>query len=298
MAARIAVVYLARAPQGLSQFEPFARSYRAYPADQPHDLIVLGKGMTKRGERVATSLLFSGLPHQLIEVSDEGYDIHAYLKVANLIDHDYICFFNTYCEIRSASWLKKLYDHATADGVGLVGTTASYESLFNSWKLISKAAWVAGKGVRFDPLLAKQFGSRYLPRRWLTYSKYLPRYFLRLAGDLIYRRPRGDAAIDEEFERYWFALTRDGGPAAPFRDFPPFPNPHIRSNGFMISRKLLLSFRYQVELTKEACCHFESGQSGLSRRFALVVRRTCSLGIITRARLLDPTRGNEQSGFA
>ncbi|WP_166656104.1 hypothetical protein [Paraburkholderia sp. BL10I2N1] len=76
----VAVVFLARVAHGIDAFKPFAESYLKFPAGYDHELILLGKGMKKQGERAATSALFDGAPHRIIEVPDEGYDIHAYLK--------------------------------------------------------------------------------------------------------------------------------------------------------------------------------------------------------------------------
>lgn len=50
-----------------------------------------------------------------------------------------------------------------------------------------------------------------------------------------------------------------------FPGWPPFPNPHIRSNGFMIRRELLLSFGFKPPTTKEECYAFESGPESLTR---------------------------------
>ena len=65
-----------------------------------------------------------------------------------------------------------------------------------------------------------------------------------------------------------------------FRKFPYFPNPHIRSNCFLIDRSLLLSLDFRLKLTKLDCQLFESGSDGLSAKLLglglrlLVVGRT------------------------
>lgn len=45
---------------------------------------------------------------------------------------------------------------------------------------------------------------------------------------------------------------------------PPFPNPHIRTNAFMIERDILLSLKLPV-VTKRDCNQFEAGPHGLTR---------------------------------
>jgi hypothetical protein len=61
--------------------------------------------------------------------------------------------------------------------------------------------------------------------------------------------------------------------AAPFwlrrrraRDFPPFPNPHLRSNGFMLARELLLDLEWPRLRSKAAAWALESGKRSISRQ--------------------------------
>jgi hypothetical protein len=63
------------------------------------------------------------------------------------------------------------------------------------------------------------------------------------------------------------------------RDFPPFPNPHIRTNGFGISRELALSLDWPVTRRKLDALRLESGRWSITRQVlerglhALVVGR-------------------------
>ncbi len=59
---------------------------------------------------------------------------------------------------------------------------------------------------------------------------------------------------------------------------PPFPNPHIRTNAFMISRTLLLGVDAPL-LTKRDCNLFEAGPEGLTKR---VLQAGGQIGIIGR----------------
>src|SRR5664279_696057 len=108
MSKRVAVVYLARIAEGMDQFAVFSKSYQKHDAGRVHDLIIVAKGMTNRGERAYIEEIFHDVPHRVIQTSDEGYDINAYLYVASIIDHDYVLFFNTFTEILSTNWLTKL----------------------------------------------------------------------------------------------------------------------------------------------------------------------------------------------
>lgn len=50
--------------------------------------------------------------------------------------------------------------------------------------------------------------------------------------------------------------------------FPPFPNPHLRTNGFIIRRLLWLELRMPRLLTKLDAMRFESGRDGMTRQLA------------------------------
>lgn len=49
-------------------------------------------------------------------------------------------------------------------------------------------------------------------------------------------------------------------------EFEHFPNPHIRTNGFMIERSTMLSLRFDGEQDKMDSLRFESGKGGLTRQ--------------------------------
>lgn len=50
------------------------------------------------------------------------------------------------------------------------------------------------------------------------------------------------------------------------RDFPSFPNPHLRSNGFMLARELLLDLEWEPLPSKAAAWALESGKRSISRQ--------------------------------
>lgn len=50
------------------------------------------------------------------------------------------------------------------------------------------------------------------------------------------------------------------------RDFEPFPNPHIRTNGFMLERTAMLDLRFGGEQTKLDSLRFESGKESMTRQ--------------------------------
>lgn len=60
--------------------------------------------------------------------------------------------------------------------------------------------------------------------------------------------------------------------------FDPFPNPHIRSNAFMLARDLMLSFEPRHIRTKMEAMRFESGKNNLTREIQLRGLKTLVIG--------------------
>lgn len=109
--------------------ERFLDSYRCKPAGINHSLYVIFKGFEHDVDLEKARVLFSSVPHTPVFLADDSFDIGAYIEWANMIEEDLICVFNTASEILAPDWLRKLAINLAIPNVGLVGATASYESL-------------------------------------------------------------------------------------------------------------------------------------------------------------------------
>lgn len=336
---KIAVLYLARIKEGLSTFEEFTKSYLQHEAGQEHELIIIYKGAFKKEEKAAAEALFKNIPHRSFAVSDDiGYDIHAYLTIAEQIDHAYVCMLNTYTTLASPQWLKKLYSHFSKPGVGMVGASGSYASLLDANKLLRYIAWLFSNNpfntsseiekhfswilkdlssrtwlkkvfsstfwnkekiqrlfelalYPFAYLIHKPFKARFphgkttqalenwVESNGLTYSyvKCKIKTLLKKKTMVLDRAEKADILNDRVFfEKLWLKATQQGNIFGFLSAFPPFPNAHIRSNVFMVSRETLLEFR-GLEKTKDACFRFESGVDSLTNR---ILKRGLSILVI------------------
>jgi hypothetical protein len=85
-------------------------------------------------------------------------------------------------------------------------------------------------------------------------------------------------------------------PLRPFRrDFDPFPNPHIRTNGFAMTRELLRSLDWPAPRTKLQAWRLESGRTGISRQLR---DRGLQLLVVGRDALAyPPERWHESATF-
>lgn len=269
----IAVVYLARSSLASeADFRQFITSYRRFEPGVAHELIVLRKGFDEKPDlQAALAALLDGVPHQAIDITDDGFDIQAYVKVAGQLNHELICCLNTFSVIRANNWLKMLAVQLD-ELVGMVAATASYESLYDSTLLISKAYWLtATKDIEFDLEIASQFESMLMQHvpQWLA-KRGRSSLLKQIAREVARLLPRkiNTEEINSEFAAYWDELTCPGAVLSHIRDFRRFPNPHLRTNGFIMRRHILVGLAFALDNSKAASLRFESGLDGLPARLA------------------------------
>lgn len=127
----IAIAYLARGADKdwLLSFERFLGSYGRNDSGVKHSLYVIFKGFEHNAELEQARALFRCVPHEAVFLGDDSFDVGAYIEWANGIEEELICVFNTASEILAPDWLRKLVVNLVMPNVGLVGATASYESL-------------------------------------------------------------------------------------------------------------------------------------------------------------------------
>ena len=258
----VAVVFLARRAEGEAPLRSFVESYRRHPAGLEHDLVVVYKGFD--GAHAALPV-----PHQGIEISDAGLDIGAYLTAARQLPHRYVCFLNTFAEIAADGWLAALHRFSSQPAVGIAGAMGSLESLHTTLKLSHKVRWLCNDAhAPYNEPLDRyfEFVTAIACKRWRAAGRGAPLSMserVRESAKTIGWRLR---APGRDFEQRWKALVAPGGHFADYARIPPFPNPHIRSNVFMLERERLLGFGYAAPETKIQACLFESGMDSLTTK--------------------------------
>ncbi len=231
-----------------------------------HDRVVIRKGFPS-GKTALDQSLARAFPHS-VSLSDDGFDIAAYADAAAQLPHRRVVFLNTFSEIAADGWLRKL-DSAFADTeVGIAGATGSYESPLSSMKHVQKGWWLLqSKGIPnpAGALRLLQAIRRRLPK-WLATKlvSLVVSYFSARSS-----RANCDQALDDRFEAYWANQIGPGGALARLKDMKVFPNPHIRTNAFMIERKLFLNVLPDSLETKNDSYLFESGPDGLTQQILL-----------------------------
>lgn len=272
----LAVVYLARHAEGAAAVRRFAASYQRHSAGIAHDLVILRKGFP--ADAAALNELLAALPGTQLDVSDEGFDISAYAAAASQLPHRHLVFLNTFSEIAADDWLRKLYDAVSDASVGAAGAAGSYESALTSMRRLKKGLFLAQS--QFTPSLSIlrspfQFIRRLLP-------KHLSRYLVNLLiGRLMARRDKVDDSSfpDADFEAFWIEQTTAEGTYDYLSAMPEFPNPHLRTNGFIIERRLFLNLVPDAIASKTQSYLFESGAESLT---AQLLRRGLKVVVVGR----------------
>jgi hypothetical protein len=121
----LCVVYLCWTPYGVENAHRFVDSYRAHPAGADHVLLTVFAGPDEN--RTPFYEAFAAVEHEVLDLG-LGMDLaHYRTAVEHFPAHAY-CFVNTVTEVLSDGWLGLMRTALASQGVGMVGSSGSYES--------------------------------------------------------------------------------------------------------------------------------------------------------------------------
>jgi hypothetical protein len=247
--ARTAVIHLVRQANGRAPFERFLRSYEQLPAGLEHDLVLLFKGFERAsaGERAAYLERAAAHAPLSLELSDAGTDVTVYFAAAQLLEHERVCFLNSFSEIVAPGWLGLLDGALAAPGAGAAGATGSWSSQ------VSYELFQLGAPSAYQRALCSRREAREVMYELADTPLPSP-----LAGWL-------HTAL---------MVTRRA------RTMGRFPAPHLRTNAFLVDRALLGSLRAGRAASKLDAYALESGRHSITAQLrargltAVVVDRT------------------------
>jgi hypothetical protein len=159
--AKIGLIYLLRAQNGLVPVQTFVESYRRNSGGADHELVVLLKGCKNAKEVAFYENLFSGFNFRKMLVSDDGFDIRPYFKAVEHFEFSRFCFLNSFSVLLDEQWLAKLQAQLDERQIGAVGATGSWESLYSN--IVQEAQWHLKRSVGlrllrpFRLIIAKQW---------------------------------------------------------------------------------------------------------------------------------------------
>lgn len=239
--AKLGVIYLFRWADGERAAQNFIASYLAHPAGADHELHVLFKGFPDQRALTAGRSLFTELSISPIELEDSGYDVGSYVAAAKLVSNSRLIFLNGFTELLADNWLRKFDNALSLPGVGMVGATGSWQSLNSYYEVLIRLG-------------------QYEITRLTAYALALT--LGRHTGIGGYGQERHSAAIKRGLnllfrpDRYLLRLYEYGR----------FPNPHIRTNAFMIERSRFLALHIPSFDSKSGAYKFESGRRSITKQ--------------------------------
>lgn len=244
----IGIVYLYRYAEGPDPVVRFLRSYQTYRGNTPHDFHVIFKGFPSSASLASARALFGELPVRAIELDNSGYDIGSYLAAARRTANNRLVFLNTFSRLVAGDWLECLDRASGPGGVGIVGTTGSWTSHSSNYdQAVRHFLDRFRKPPQHQKANSNNMGSQTDAR-----SDFL------VSLRKVVRLPE-----------YINAQVH----------YPKFPNPHIRTNAFVVRRALFLALKFPSFRRKGHAYSFESGRASMTQQIgqqgldALIVGR-------------------------
>ena len=258
----IAVVHLVWGPLGTGPLHEFLTSYRRHEAGVEHELIVLLNNLPDPLPAEFEAAL-DGIEHRLLRIPEPVQDLAAYAHAADRLEHERLCFLNSYSAILAPGWLGKL-DHALDQPrTGLVGATGSWASLHSA--------------VLNAFLLPNPY-RRVVPRRSIAREQMRE---IELELDAA-RAPAGAATTFTPPELPRRTVSRSVmSTLRSFRPMPeqllrfaPFPAYHVRTNAFMLDRSTFAALRMRPLARKMDAYLLESGRASFTSQVRNMGLRT------------------------
>jgi hypothetical protein len=240
----VGVIYLYRFAEGERPARRFLKTYSEHSAGVDHDLHVVFKGFPDQATLARGHALFAETDFNSVELDDSGYDIGSYFKAAKIVSNPKLIFLNSFSEILCDDWLKHFDRALSLRNVGLAGASGSWQANTSSYEA-ALATLLRGTS------------------RWENVGTW-PIKFLELLPFV--HSDNTNFSIQERkrsIKRYLF------GPfdyVVRFCQYGRYPNPHIRTNAFMIERDCFLSLTHPVFSSKSAVYRFESGRKSLTNQ--------------------------------
>ena len=267
----IAVVHLVWGPLGTGPLHEFLASYRRHPPGTEHELIVLLNNVPDPLPAEFEAEL-AGVEHRLLRTPESVQDLAAYAHATERLEHERLCFLNSYSAILAPDWLAKLEGALDQPRAGLVGATGSWASLHSA---------VLNAFMLPNPY------RRAVPRRAVAREQMreieLELDAVRAPVDVAHASvaaPTGAATRPLELPR----RTLAGSVRSTLRSFrpmpeqllrfAPFPAYHVRTNAFMLERSTFAALRMRALTRKQDAYLLESGRRSFTSQVLAMGLRT------------------------
>ncbi len=247
----IALVHLVWAPLGPAPLQRFLDSYKRHPPGIEHELVILLNGAVP-GTRREIEPVLDGVAHRILTIDRPVQDLDAYVQGASRLDHERLCFVNSYSEALHGEWLGKLSAALDQPGAGLAGATGSWTSVCS---MLLNALRLPNPYRRSLPPRAELRRQIYAVESQLGVER---------EGELPEQAAQAGRA-PLSFKLASIAKTLRLLPEQLLL-FEPFPAYHLRTNAFIVERSLFSSLRTRPVRRKMDAWVMESGRDSFTRQ--------------------------------
>jgi len=254
----VAAVYLIRSKDGFTKFDNFIDSYIKYGKNVNIPFYVLVKGRSDSFlNNIFKRIEESSLNITVLRTPNFGYDLTSYRRFAVKHFYDYVIFLSATTQLENSEWFSSIKKVIEMEKIGIVGNFFSFDSI--------KSSKIALLNVNYLFLTAQ------LP---ITFIDNYGKMFIGVRLKLLYEIGQ----ISKKFHlncvyrnvlKFWF-VARIKLICIRFRNFPSYPNLHLRTTGFCIHRESFLEINLGVILTKKKAYEFESGRKSLLNQISLL----------------------------
>lgn len=120
--------HLGWGPLGIAPLARFAAAYRSARAGIAHDLVILRNADVPREQLPQIGAALTGIAHDMVDLDRAMLALEAYGQAATQLKQEHVCLLNAHSAPAADGWLNLLAGGAARLGVGVVGSTGSYES--------------------------------------------------------------------------------------------------------------------------------------------------------------------------
>jgi hypothetical protein len=251
----VAMSYVLREADGQEVFEEFIESLERFPIHKSTCLYIILKECTEQFRLRIQEKVQESIPMaQLVVGSDGGFDLGSHLEIAKNASSDLLVLFTSSSQPTSNNWMQSLLRPFRDQRVGIVGTMYSNESLKSSYLLVLK--------LKLKHKLRQNLNNyeRQLSDVWGISVQKIPFVFRIFdfvkVSDFLFRK----------IEVLALFLIARINPWKSIKNFPEFPNPHIRTTGFAIRRDLYIEILDRTPVSKFEAFSYESGRDSITNR--------------------------------
>jgi hypothetical protein len=232
----LSVVFLMWIPYGIDYMISFLNSYQEFPAGADHNLVILFNGYQNEDDlqKYHEFLKARNIPYDFL-LQKNGQDILAYKAAAGKLSTKYILFFNTYSKILAKNWALYYLTAIKKNNVGFVGATGSWQSRADYG--INRVKWIFSNEKKIKENIP-YYVSKQISIGHQSFTIH-PRVSLFLS---------------------FINSLKD------IFHFPFSPNPHLRTNAFIVDRIFWLGLEFNSLNSKRDAHLMESGKSSFTRQ--------------------------------